>query len=39
MHGKKSDAKQVIVIVERQSLFTTLLLVIRRNAERIARKT
>lgn len=38
MHGKKSDDKQVIVIVERQSLFTTLLLVTRRNAERIARQ-
>lgn len=38
MHGKKSDDKQVIVIVERQSLFTTLLLVTRRKAERIARQ-
>lgn len=38
MHGKKSDHKQVIVIVERQSLFTTLLLVTRRHAGRIARQ-
>ena len=38
MHGKKSDDKQVIVIVERQSLFTTLLLVTRRSAKRIARQ-
>jgi transposase, IS30 family len=38
MHGKKSDDKQVIVIVERQSLYTTLLLATRRNAKRIARQ-
>lgn len=38
MHGKKSDHQQVIVIVERQSLFTVLLLVKQRNAARIARQ-
>ena len=38
MHGKKSDHQQVIVIVERQSLFTALLLVKQRNAARIARQ-
>jgi transposase, IS30 family len=38
MHGKKSDRKQVIVLVERQSLYTLLMLVNKQNAERIARQ-
>ena len=38
MHGKKSDHQQVIVIVERQSLFTSLLLVKQRDAAKIARQ-